>query len=386
VASNPFITDVPTPPDELIDRDDEWRALIDLADGGHSARLSAPRRYGKTTLLKKVILEADRIGMATVYVDLFGVVSAGEIALRIEDAYSASLKGSIGRWFVGVRRKWRPTASVTTPVGEVGIESAREDDSMRILHELLELPVRVHERSGKRSLVIFDEFQDLLAAGDQLDGVIRSHIQHHGPAASYIFAGSHPGLMSELFSTKKRPLFDQARPVELGPLPDDALADYIGSTFEESGGRDVGPSLDLLLNLVRGHPQRAMLMAHHLWKATPARGAADEHRWAMAFASVLTELQESFERMWDDFSANQRRVLASIAWIGPWGAGTSLYANETLERFRISKGTARDVLKGLRRRGDVEPVGRSYRLVDPLFEAWIAHGRRPPSGDESDQT
>jgi hypothetical protein len=383
VSTNPFVADVPLPPDQLIDREAEWRTLVDLAAGGHNARLSAPRRYGKTTLLKKVALEVEKIGMATVYVDLFGVVSNHEVAVRMEAAYHASLKGPLARWFLGVRRRWRPSVGIPTPMGRANISVGSEEDASRILHELLDLPRGIHSRSGQRTLVIFDEFQDLLAAGEGLDGIFRSRIQHHAAAASYIFAGSQPGLMTELFSSRTRPLFGQSRAIKLPPLPDGDLAEYVGGWFDETG-RDAGASLEPLVSLVRGHPQRAMLMAHHLWNATPARGAADEARWGSAFRSAMLELQEGFERAWDDLTANQRRVLAAIAWIGPWGEGTSLYANDTLRRFRIAKGTVRDVLGVLIRRGDVEQAENgSARLVDPLFEAWIASGRRPP-GESAD--
>lgn len=380
MSLNPFVADAPRPASELIDRESEWRELADLAEGGHNARLSAPRRYGKTTLLKKVVLEAERRGMATVYVDLFGVLTAHEVALRMETAYYESLKGPLARWFLGVRRKWRPAVGVPTPVGELAVRSESSDDTSRILHELLDLPKAVHTRSGKRTLVVFDEFQDLLAAGEELDGMVRSRIQHHSTEASYVFAGSHPGLMTELFSSKERPLFGQARALRLPPLPDADLAEYIGLRFDETG-RDAGASLEPLVGLVRGHPQRAMLMAHHLWNTTPVHGAADEARWSEAVRLAQLELQEGFERMWDDFTANQRRTLAAIAWTGPWGQGTSLYANSTLERFRLPKASARDVLAALIRRGDVEQAGAgdSPRIVDPLFELWIAGGRQPPA-------
>src|SRR5437660_1724716 len=105
---NPFITDAPLPPDHLIGREAEWRHLLELVEGGHSARLSAPRRYGKTTILKKVAIEAERIDISPVYVDLFGVLSSAEMAIRMEDAYYRSLKGPLARWFLGLRRKWRP--------------------------------------------------------------------------------------------------------------------------------------------------------------------------------------------------------------------------------------------------------------------------------------
>ena len=148
-------------------------------------------------------------------------------------------------------------------------------DADRLLFELLELPVALHKRAGKRTLVIFDEFQDLLSAGPKVDGLLRSRIQHHRDEASYVFAGSHPGLMAELFGDRTRPLFGQARPVRLGPLPDAGLEDYIARGFSATG-REVGMAVDPLLVTARGHPQRAMLLAHHLWNATAAQSTATE--------------------------------------------------------------------------------------------------------------
>jgi uncharacterized protein len=239
----------------------------------------------------------------------------------------------------------------------------------------LDLPKRVYERSGKRALIVFDEFQDVLAAGNDMDGVIRSRIQHHREEASYVFAGSHPGLMAELFGNKRRPLFDQARPIELPPLPDSDLAEYIGRKFTETG-RTVGRALDEHLAVARGHPQRAMLLAHHLWEHTEPSETADEEHWNRAFDSALRELQEAFERTWDLLTPNERRVLAAVAWVGPWGAGKSLLSQDTLNRFKLSKSTAATVRDDLVRKGELAGSGSAAYLTDPLFEAWIASARR----------
>lgn len=118
-----------------------------------------------------------------------------------------------------------------------------DPDAVRRLMALLDLPLSLYQRTGRRALVIFDEFQEFLQAGDRLDALVRSRIQHHGDAASYIYAGSHPGLMRELFAKRERPLYGQARPLVLRPLSDADLADYIGQRFEESA-RDVGEALD----------------------------------------------------------------------------------------------------------------------------------------------
>src|SRR4051812_15348443 len=94
-GTNPFVFSGPLDPGDMIDRRDEAAELLALAEGGHSTRLEAPRRYGKTTLLSQVLSDAERTGMATALVDLEGVLSLGGIVIRIERAYSRSLKGKV---------------------------------------------------------------------------------------------------------------------------------------------------------------------------------------------------------------------------------------------------------------------------------------------------
>jgi len=275
-VTNPFVYGEPVPARELIDREAEVERLVSLARGGHNTRLSAPRRYGKTSLLRRVLADAAGEGLTTVYVDFYGVATVDEVADRIEHAYRTALTGRLQRALDAILATLRPTARLA-PLPGVGIEIAPIPAVRAAQHrllELLDLPAKLYERSERRTLVVFDEFQEVLTAGTTIDRLIRSRIQHHGPAAAYIFAGSHPGLMAELFHNRERALFGQARPVELSPLPEAELIGYVGSRFEATG-RDPGPTLPPLANLAQGHPQRAMLLAHHLWEGSnrclPAR-------------------------------------------------------------------------------------------------------------------
>src|SRR5438874_4674050 len=84
---NPFRFSGPLAPEEMIDRDPEADDLLALAEGGHSFRLVGARRYGKTTLLRRVLAAADEMGMATILVDLQDVLSIPEIVVRIERGY-----------------------------------------------------------------------------------------------------------------------------------------------------------------------------------------------------------------------------------------------------------------------------------------------------------
>ena len=88
------------------------------------------------------------------------------------------------------------------------------------------------KKNNQRVVVVFDEFQDLLVARKDLDGLLRSRIQYHGDAAVYVYAGSEPSMMHELFEARERPLFGQADPLDLGPLPQpETLDDLAGRSL-----------------------------------------------------------------------------------------------------------------------------------------------------------
>lgn len=348
-------------------RETECTQLFDLAEGGHNTRLQAPRRYGKTTLLGKVQADAEKVGLHTVYVDFYRALTLAEVARRIEGAYLDGLAGPARRAVAAVARRWRGKV-VATP-GGVGAEAeAVRQSAQQRLSDMLDLPVRVFESTGIRTLVVFDEFQDLLMIDSNVDGLLRSKIQFHREQASYIFAGSEPGMLAELFNDRDRPLFEQARPIELGPLADDDLSDYIGARFERAS-RDPGEALDELLNLVRGHPQRAMLAAHHLWEQTPAGETADAETFTRVLEALDRETRERFERTWDLLSdkSTQRKVLAALA-----SSDETLYNKRTLERFGLERGSAGAAATALVNRGELrrmEPSG--FLIVDPLLERWL---------------
>ena len=97
---NPFVYAKPVPPNELIDRRDEMEKLLALFRGGHNCRLTAPRRYGKTSLVHGVRAKAELEGTATVYVNFYGILSVEEAVARLELGYR-DLRGPLARWAAG---------------------------------------------------------------------------------------------------------------------------------------------------------------------------------------------------------------------------------------------------------------------------------------------
>jgi hypothetical protein len=364
--TNPFIYSHPVAPDDIIDRDEETRQLLTAAVGGHYVRLYAPRKYGKTSLLRRVLRDAERQeGMLPVLVDLYGVLSAADVAIRFERSYARQLKGRLR----ARTEEFLQSTGLGLSLGALGISArlqvAPATDPLPALHALLDLPLRLEKSGAFRALVVLDEFQDITKVPG-MDAVLRSHIQYQGEVASFVFAGSEPGLMRELFEDRERPLYGQAVPMRLERLADADIAAHIGGRFRE-GGRSAGEALNPLTASARGHPQRAMLLAHRLWEEVPPKAAASLTAWGRAHAAALIELQPEFDANWRRLSTNEQKTLRSIA----AGAG-SPFQKRVLDQLGLAKSSARSALASLLASATIERRGELYAVVDPLFEEWVA--------------
>ena len=249
----------------------------------------------------------------------------------------------------------------------VGTRPARPpaDEARAALLELLDVPLALHGADGELTVVCFDEFQEILVADDAVDGLIRSVIQHHGNAAAYVFAGSQPSLMHALFSEHERPFYGQARPLELPPLPlAEAAQDIEGLLTAE--GLEPGDAVDRLLAYTGGHPQRTILLAHHLCNVLE-QGPGEDDPTALALDLSLEETRDALQALWDGLGRNERLVLLAIG-DGQTPAGSTFAAEH-----RVPRSTLREALDRLladQRHVQRDATGKPY-LLDPLFGEWL---------------
>lgn len=370
---SPFTYEEPVEEAELIDRAEERRSLVDRALDARNSRLVGARRFGKTSLIRAVLEDCAPVAAATVEVNFLGCVTAADAAERIERAYGRALVGPMRRWFDGVVRTLRPTFSAAP--GGVGVRVAPASAASGLLDRLA-LPRRIFERTGKVCVIAFDEFQEVLRIDPALPGTFRSEMETHGPAAGYLFSGSHPGLMGELFADRRHAFFAQAAPVTLGPLPFDALADVIDARFREHR-RDVGEALAPLLDAGAGHPQRTMLLAHHLFLATPARETAGIEQWIQAEAAARLEAQSEIQVLWAGSSNLERRALKAVA-----DGSVALTSSAARSRFGLGNGgSVRSATDRLTDEGHLvlDPSAASgLAPVDPFLGDWLRRGSALP--------
>jgi hypothetical protein len=149
--------------------------------------------------------------------------AAGTIAPQIERAYAEQLRGGLASWFAGARRRLRPTFRAGGGPVPAGLEVSMDPQAERRCSTAsrcaspARAPRQPHPR-GVRRVPGCSRCTGSRRRGDSLRDPA------HGDAASYIFAGSHVGMMRELFADRRRAFYGQAAPVALPPLPSDAVA------------------------------------------------------------------------------------------------------------------------------------------------------------------
>lgn len=355
MEASPFPYQGPLEPTDVNGRDD---LIADLTERITSRRVTAllgPRRYGKTSVLRRVA--ADLTEVTTVSVDLYEVTSMADIAVRFDDALAATT----GRFATAARSV---AAGVAVSLGVVKVEltgpARNRPDPALALHSLLEVLVTTACREP--TLLIVDEFSSIGRVKGAA-GALRTALQRHYTHLGIVFAGSHPSMMRTLFSARPEPFYGQADLIEIGPLDAAAVESIVGTGFA-STDRDAGHIAGRITAFAGGHPQRTMQLADACWRHTPPGRSASTDTWVTALAEVRLASADGMERLYSGFERGERSVLRAVA------LGGTIYGAEAV-LLDLSAGAATHARQALLNGGDLSDVAGQLTVVDPVLADWL---------------
>ncbi|MEX2659383.1 MAG: hypothetical protein WD232_06780 [Acidimicrobiales bacterium] len=356
---SPFPYQGPLEPDEVRGRDALVEELVQRVTEHRVTALLGPRRYGKTSVLRRVGAELEEGGANVVWVDLYEVTSLGDVAVRLD----AALAGATGAF---AAHAGTIAAGAEVNLGVLRIELRRppreRPDPLAALHGLLDVLVRAAEATA--TTVLFDEFSSI-GRIEGAAGLLRTYLQHHYRTIGVVFAGSEPSMMRTLFTGEAQPFYGQADLVEIGPLDSADVVALVGEGFEATG-RSAGPVGTRVAAFAGGHPQRTMQLADAAWRRTPAGATATIDTWDAALGDVRAATASGLERLYSGFVAGEKAVLRLVA------SGTGLFGG-TADVLGVPVGTAQHARDRLVERGDLAGSGAAVTIVDPVFADWINH-------------
>jgi hypothetical protein len=367
VQYSPFEHVRPLAPDQVSGRDDESAALVRRIRERKIVAVVAPRRFGKTSLVDRALALADDVDPTPwqVSVDLFGLSSAFDLAVRLERAMGR-IGGGHARRIADRLAGSELGLSLAPGVGiktKLGVRNA--PDPIQALHQLLSSLTDAAEAHGG-GVLFLDEFQDL-ARVEGLDAVLRSHLQRARDVA-VLFAGSQPSLMRSLFTDRARAFYAQAELFELGPLSPTAARQVVIGGFD-STGRDGMLIADRVVAVTGGHPQRLMLLADMVWETTVEGASAGDAEFAAGLEAARAATAPEFEAVWRRLPEGSRDVLRSVVRFGSPAARAG-------ERFlNLTAGSAATAARTLVADSVLIRDGTGGRtrwgFVDPFFADWV---------------
>jgi hypothetical protein len=375
---NPFVYGEVVPVTAFADRLDELNRLAaDLADG-QKVFLISPRRYGKSSLIRRALAAVARGGVLTVEI----TVSSFSSYVAFLEGYARALMAAETRWDrarswlrdairsarAEIRYSPGETAIADITVSFPSVRTAR--DISRLAQEVFALPGRLAEARGRKLAVALDEFQAIAAFnGGSVEHALRAAVQHQRDVG-YVFAGSEPSLMERMLGPK-RPFYKAGPVMRLEKIPPDLFATFINTRFARSGFKPDAELGAAIVDLAGNLPYDVQRLAHETWDEVRAGGRRratldDLHQ---ALRRLLAEQQTLFEAVWQRLTLAQRAVLRTVV----VEDGRNLLSADVRERHRLGgASTVQAALAALVRDDVVSREGDRYAVVDSLLREWIA--------------
>jgi uncharacterized protein len=325
--------------------------------------LISPRRFGKSSLIFRVVSGFNR---PVITLDLQLVTSVEDFAaLLLKRVYRAFPFEKI-RQFVKHFRVI-PAISVNPVNNEVEIAFQPSSAPFPVLEDVLNLIEKLsHQR--KKTIVVFDEFQEVDNIDPNLSRQMRSVMQHH-KNINYVFLGSQESLIRNIFEKKKSSFYHFGILLSLGKISLPDFKTYLNHGFQNTGLSN--PELtDDILAFTGCHPYYTQQLAFVVWELlqqhVPPADAIPQ-----AIQSQLSVHDMDYERIWNRFNKTDKKLLIGLSQSDLTPLSEAFY-----RKYNIgSPSTVFSCLKRLCGNGYVIRQDNRYGLDDPFFRCWIRERR-----------
>ena len=371
MKKNPFyLKEIPVDA-PFCDREKELADLISYAKSNTNVVLFSPRRYGKTSLIKRVQSSLKSYGTLTAYCDLFGVTSVEEIAGRIaKSIYTITQKNEgLFQKAVNFITSFRPVLSPSPEGGiSVSVQTAFKTDGIKILEETMNSLERFVDDVDLDVHVALDEFQEITEVHNSIgiEGILRQYIQKI--QCSFFFIGSRRRILLDIFNDRKRPFFQSALNYELKTLPGNDLIRFTIAQFKSAGKRISKEKASKISQLVSNHPYYMQKFCFFLYeeidKEVTQKDIVEINQVVMESERIV------FESILQGLTTKQITLLSALA----REPTAKVYSATYMSQYNLgSTGGIQQSLDSLSKKDLIEKNHKTgvWVVVDPVFKNWL---------------
>ena len=366
----PFVFGVATSGDNFTDREKETQRLLLNFTHGVNTILISPRRWGKTSLVKKVAQLAQTKTRKIVYLDIFSCRTESEFYRLFATSVLKQTSSKWDEWVENTKQflaHINPKISIgTDPMNDFSIsfESSMQDNAG---NDILQLPEKIAIEKGIQIVICIDEFQQISDFEDSktFQKKLRTvwQLQQH---VSYCLFGSKKHLMNDLFEKKNLPFYKFGDAIYLTKIETKYWIEYICKRFENTG-KHISPELAKeICRLVDNHSSYVQQLAWLLWIRTT--DIATEEQLTHALEDLLDQNNILFQSETENLSAYQMNFLKAVI----DGIHSKFSSKEIILKYNL--GTSANIVRlksALLQKELIETDGKEIILADPVFGVWF---------------
>lgn len=368
---NPFVIGKAAEGDYFINRLEDRKRLNANLTHGINTIIISPRRWGKTSLVKKVLADIDDDRFITVFIDVFRCKSEYEFYRNFATCVIKQTSNKIDEWIETAKlflSSITPKFSFgTDPLNDFSLsfEWNEHNDSEE---EILSLPQKIANKKGKKIIVCLDEFQQIAEFPSPVDfqKKLRSVWQHQQDV-TYCMFGSKKHLMENFFSNKSMPFFKFGDMMFLRKIDITEWVPFICRNFTLTGKSITQAQAERICKVTACQSSYVQQLSWITWYK--AEETVLDRNIDSAIKDLLEQNKTFFQKEVEQLTELQYNFVRAVS----DGITQGFSRKEVLRKYRLESSANVQAIRKAMMSKDMMYVDDDGNLQfnDPLFSLWI---------------
>lgn len=372
--TNPFVFGKAVEGDYFTDRQEDTKRLTANLTHGINTILISPRRWGKTSLVKKVISDIDQPGIKTVFIDIFQCKSEWEFYHAFATAIIKQTATKLEEW-VEMTKTFLANISPKFTFGpdpmsdfSITFDWEKKDES---LMDILQLPEKIAQKRGIHLVVCLDEFQQMAEFGDSVTFQKRLRsVWQHQQHVTYCMFGSKKHLMENMFNEQSMPFYKFGDLMFLKKIPTHEWISYICAKFDETGKTISEQQARKICEATENLSSYVQQLSWIVWYKSG--DIVTNNDINEAIDDLLEQNKVFFQREVEQLTEHQLNFLRALA----NGVMNGFSRKEVIKKYRLeSSANIQAIKKSLLKRDLIDIDGNTIAFNDSLFKLWLKRQR-----------
>lgn len=371
MQSVPFTYGRITEPIDFTDRDSEIMLLKRNFNARVNTIIISPRRWGKSSLVKKAASEAVKQNdtLKVCFIDIFNYRNENEFYLALANEV---LKSTSSEWEELVQNA-KTFLSRLIPSVSFSPDKQTElsfgigwDEMQKHPDEILDLAEKIAHRKEINIIVCIDEFQSVASfpQPEMFQRKLRAHWQNH-TRVSYCLYGSKRHMLLDVFTNPSMPFYKFGHILFLKKIDSAHWINFIQKRFDDTGKQISDHDAALIASLADNHSYYVQQLAQQTWFRT--NKMCKTENVTAAREDIVDQLSLLFANLTETLSSLQLNILRAII-----SGEKQLTAQDTLKKYRM--GTSANVVRNKKQLIVNETLIEEDNVLsfsDPMYRYWL---------------